>query len=58
MISQPVVGSSDGVDAIIFPKGVVRRTVEDIYACSGVTLEWTIDKIKLYVVGKFGAKCG
>lgn len=57
MLSQPVVGCSDGIDAIIFPEGVVRRVVEDIYACGGIALKWAIDKIKLYVVGKFGAEC-
>lgn len=58
MLSQPVVGGSDGFDAIIFPEGVVRRTVEDIYACRRVTLKWAIDEIKLDVIGEFGAERG
>lgn len=58
MISQPVVGGSDGLNVVILPKRVVRWTVEDIYSWSGVSLKWAIDKVKLYVVGKFGAECG
>lgn len=58
VISQPGVGGSDGVHAVIFPKGVVGWTIEDVYAWSGVTLEWAIDKVELDVVGKSGAECG
>lgn len=58
MISQPVVGGSDGLDIVILPERVVRWTVEDIYSRSGVSLKWAIDKVKFNVVGKFGAERG
>jgi hypothetical protein len=35
-----VVRGSDGVDAVIFPEGVVRRVVEDIYACGGIAFKF------------------